>query len=134
MREKTGKISVAIPKNGSAKIYTSGWPKNQNKCCHNIAPPLAGSKICDPNNRSDSSARNAAASGGNAIKTKIEVSKTFQLNIDILNMVIPGARIVNIVVIKFTPPKIVPSPPIARPISHRSEPMPGEYSTLESGA
>ena len=115
-------------------MYTSGWPKNQNRCCHNIAPPFAGSKICEPNNRSDSKAKNAAASGGNAINTKIEVNKTFQLNIDILNIVIPGARIVNIVVIKLTPPRIVPKPPIASPTNHKSAPIPGEYSALESGA
>ncbi|CAB4855884.1 unannotated protein [freshwater metagenome] len=49
-------------------------------------------------------------------------------------MVIPGARIVNIVVIKLTPPKIVPRPPIASPTNQRSAPMPGEYSAFESGA
>jgi len=26
---KTGRISVAMPKNGTARMYTSGWPKNQ---------------------------------------------------------------------------------------------------------
>ncbi len=33
-RLNTGKISDTIPKNGSAMMYTSGWPKNQNRCCH----------------------------------------------------------------------------------------------------
>ena len=42
-------------------------------------------------------------------------------------MVIPGARIVKIVVMKFTPPRIVPTPPIAKPTNQRSAPMPGEY-------
>ena len=50
------------------------------------------------------------------------------------NIVIPGARIVKIVVMKFTPPKIVPTPPIARPVIQRSAPIPGEYVVLESGA
>ena len=31
-REKTGKISVTTPKNGRATMYTSGCPKNQNRC------------------------------------------------------------------------------------------------------
>ncbi|CAB4762296.1 unannotated protein [freshwater metagenome] len=134
LRLNTGKISVAIPKNGRAKIYTSGCPKNQKRCCQSIAPPFAGSKICDPNNLSDSNARNAAASGGNASRTRIDVKSTFQLKIDILNIVIPGARIVKIVVMKFTPPRIVPIPPIARPITQRSPPMPGEYCEFASGA
>jgi hypothetical protein len=59
---------------------------------------------------------------------------TFQVKIDIRNIVIPGARIVKIVVRKLTPPRMVPRPLTARPTIQRSEPMPGEYSTLESGA
>ena len=50
------------------------------------------------------------------------------------NIVIPGARIVKIVVIKLTPPRIVPTPLIAKPINQRSPPIPGEYSEFESGA
>ena len=99
-----------------------------------MAPPLAGSKIKLPNKRSDSRARNAAASAGKASNTRIEVSRTFQVKIDILNIVIPGARIVKIVVMKFTPPRIVPTPLIARPISQRSAPIPGEYCELDKGA
>ncbi|CAB5063844.1 unannotated protein [freshwater metagenome] len=49
-------------------------------------------------------------------------------------MVIPGARIVNIVVTKLTPPKIVPRPPIASPTNHRSPPIPGEYCAFARGA
>ena len=30
-----------MPKNGSAMMYTSGWPKNQNRCCHSIGPPFS---------------------------------------------------------------------------------------------
>ena len=115
-------------------MYTSGWPKNQKRCCQSIAPPFAGSKICVPKSRSDSSPRSAAASGGNARRTRIEVSNTFQEKIDIRNIVIPGARIVKIVVMKLTPPRIVPRPEIARPITQRSPPMPGEYVELARGA
>ncbi|CAB5028917.1 unannotated protein [freshwater metagenome] len=64
----------------------------------------------------------------------MDVSKTFQEKIDIRNIVIPGARIVKIVVMKFTAPKIVPIPPIANPTIQRSAPIPGEYTELESGA
>lgn len=38
-------ISVIKPKAGKTKIWTSGCPKNQNKCWNNIkSPPLNGSK------------------------------------------------------------------------------------------
>jgi hypothetical protein len=40
--------SVTMPKNGNATMFTSGWPKNQNRCCQRIAPPLAGSNTWDP--------------------------------------------------------------------------------------
>ena len=32
LRER-GMISVAMPKAGTMRMYTSGWPKNQNRCC-----------------------------------------------------------------------------------------------------
>ena len=46
----------------------------------------------------------------------------------------PGARIVKIVVMKLTEPRIVPKPPIAKPIIQRSAPTVGELTALESGA
>mgnify|MGYP003350434368 CR=1 FL=1 len=69
-----------------------------------------------------------------ASRTKIEVSKTFQEKIDMRNMVIPGARIVKMVVMKFTPVRIVPSPPTASPTIQRSAPIPGEYCEFDRGA
>ena len=41
---------------------------------------------------------------------------------------------VKIVVMKLTPPKIVPRPEIASPITQRSPPIPGEYVELARGA
>jgi hypothetical protein len=84
--------------------------------------------------RSTSSESNAAASTGNASSTSRDVTKMFQLKIGIRNMVMPGARMVNTVVMKLTPPRIVPSPDSARPMIHRSAPAPGEWMTSLSGA
>jgi hypothetical protein len=40
-----GRIIFAKPKVGIIRIYTSGCPKNQNKCCDKIgSPPYAKSK------------------------------------------------------------------------------------------
>ena len=65
---------------------------------------------------------------------KIEVTNVFQVKIGMRHMVIPGARIVMMVVMKLTPPKMVPKPLIASPKTHKSPPIPGEKVVLESGA
>jgi hypothetical protein len=39
-----------------------------------------------------------------------------------------------IVAMKLTDPRIVPNPASASPNTHRSPPMPGEYTSLDSGA
>jgi hypothetical protein len=59
LRLNTGITSEMIPKNGSATMYTSGCPKNQNRCCHSNGPPVAGSNTWAPRRRSASSASSA---------------------------------------------------------------------------
>jgi hypothetical protein len=65
---------------------------------------------------------------------RIEVTIVFQVKIGMRHIVIPGARMVMIVVMKFTPPKMVPKPLSARPKTHRSPPIPGENVVFERGA
>ena len=43
------------------------------------------------------------------------MTNVFQVKIGIRNIVIPGARMVMIVVMKFTAPRIVPNPLITSP-------------------
>ena len=83
--------------------------------------------------RSASSESSAPARIGKAISTSRLVTIVFQTKIGIRNMVMPGARMQMIVVMKLTAPRIVPSPAIHRPIVHRSPPMPGERTPLDSG-
>ena len=47
------------------------------------------------------------------------MTRVFQVKIGIRNMVMPGARRQTIVVMKLTPPRIVPRPLTARPAIHR---------------
>ncbi len=115
--------SEMIPKNGSAMMYTSGWPKNQNRCCHSSAPPFATSKMCAPNFRSTSRANSAAARTGKASSTRTPVRSTFQVKIGMRNIVMPGARMQTMVVMKLTAPRIVPKPESASPMIHMSAPM-----------
>lgn len=76
----------------------------------------------------------AEASGGNAISTRRLVTSVFQVKIGMRNMVMPGARMQMIVVMKLTAPRIVPKPPRARPNTHKSPPSPGLNVVLDSGA
>ena len=86
-----------------------------------------------PRWRSAASPNSAAVSSGKAISTRIDVTRMFQVKIGIRNMVMPGARMQTTVVIMFTPPRMVPRPPTARPRIHRSPPAPGEWMASVSG-
>ncbi len=61
------------------------------------------------------------------------MSSTFQVKIGMRNMVMPGARMQTIVVMKLTEPRMVPKPCIARPMIHKSLPIPGEWTVSDSG-
>ena len=50
---------------------------------------------------------------------------TVQVNSGIRNIVMPGARMQMIVVMKLTAPRIVPNPASASPNTHRLPPSPG---------
>src|SRR3954464_12985434 len=80
------------------------------------------------------SASSAEASTGKAISTRIDVTRTVQVKIDIRNIVMPGARRQMIVVMKLTAPRMVPKPASASPNTHRSPPRPGLYDVSDSGA
>ncbi|GGW03965.1 hypothetical protein GCM10010264_19660 [Streptomyces globisporus] len=95
---------------------------------------MAASKTCAPNLRSASSASRAAARTGNASRTSTPVSRTFQVKIGMRNIVMPGARIQMIVVMKLTEPRMVPKPENASPMIHISAPIPGERTASLSGA
>ena len=54
------------------------------------------------------------------------VTSVFHEKIGMRHIVIPGARIVMIVVMKLTAPRIVPKPLMPRPSIHKLPPAPGE--------
>src|SRR5947209_5164684 len=55
-RAKVSMIEDMKPSAGMKMKYTSGWPKNQKRCCHRSAsPPSDGLKKWKPNVRSKSS-------------------------------------------------------------------------------
>ena len=97
------------------------------------ADRLLGAHVYDPSSRSDASISSAPARIGKAISTSRLVTRVFQVKIGIRNIVRPGARMVMIVVMKLTAPRIVPRPASQRPMIQRSPPMPGEFTSFDSG-
>ena len=59
------------------------------------------------------------------MSTSTLVSRMFQVKIGIRNIVMPGARMQKIVVMKLTAPRMVPKPASASPMIHRSAPEAG---------
>ena len=115
-------------------MYTSGWPKNQNRCWHRIGePPAVGSKKCVPKRRSASSIISAPVRTGNASRTMKLVRNRFHVRIGIRNMVMPGARSMDTVVITLTAPSVPDVPVRMTEMIHRSAPSPGEPSGPDSG-
>ena len=57
----------------------------------------------------------------------------FQVKIGIRNIVMPGARMQTMVVMKLTEPRIVPKPENASPMIHISPPTPGVRTASVSG-
>ena len=88
-------------------MYTSGCPKNQNKCWYKIgSPPPAGSKNLVLKLRSVSSIVIAPAKTGRERSSKNAVIRTDHTNSLKRSNLIPGERILKIVVMKLTAPKI----------------------------
>jgi hypothetical protein len=96
-----------IPNPGRIRIYTSGWPKNQNKCWYKIgSPPPAGSKNDVFRFRSVKSIVIAPANTGKDKSNSKAVRTTDQTNKGIRSKVIPIDRILITVVIKLIAPRI----------------------------
>jgi len=96
-----------IPNPGKIKIYTSGCPKNQNKCWYRMgSPPPAGSKNDVLKFRSVSNIVIAPANTGKDNNNSTAVIITDHTNSGIFSNLIDIGRIFKIVVIKLIAPKI----------------------------
>jgi hypothetical protein len=100
-----------IPNPGKIRIYTSGCPKNQNRCWYRIgSPPPLGSKNDVLKFRSNNSIVMAPANTGRANSNRTAVINTDQTNSGILSSLIEEVRILIIVEIKFVAPRIDETP------------------------
>src|SRR5437867_930239 len=67
LRENVGSTSDTMPIAGRMRMYTSGWPNNQNRCCHSKgSPPLVALKKFVPIIRSNTSWMSPTVSTGSA--------------------------------------------------------------------
>src|SRR5207302_10077960 len=100
---------------------TSGWPKNQNRCCHSTGEPCAvGSKKCVPKCRSVSSIVTAAATTGSAMISRSAYTRIAQMNSGTRPQLMPGARMLTSVAQKV--------------IAASNEEMPGDwFRTVQGG-
>jgi hypothetical protein len=124
---------LTMPKAGRIMMYTSGWPKNQNRCWYRIgSPPPAGSKKVVPKLRSVSSMVMAPASTGSDSSSRNAVTSIDQANSGILCSVMPGARMLRIVVMKLIAPRIEEAPARCSARMPKSTTGPG-WPDVESG-
>jgi hypothetical protein len=132
-----GKIILTIPKVGITNTYTSGCPKNQNKCCDKIgSPPYAKSKKVVCQCLSNAIIIIAAAKTGVIIANILKVKKILiEINgNNILLCRIPGILKVLRVINKFTNETVELIPTKTTPNSNKScAPKPVYFVLDEKG-
>lgn len=100
-----------MPNPGRIRMYTSGWPKNQNRCWYRIgSPPPEGSKKVVFRFRSVSSMVIPAASTGNESNNRTAVINTDHTNNGVWYCDIAGDFMLIAVVMKLIAPKIDETP------------------------
>src|SRR4051794_17302837 len=127
-------IIETIPVAGTNRMYTSGWPQNQNRCWYRITlPPWAGLKKAVPNRRSSSRRPVAKVTAGTANITMNAIDRIDHTKIGTRFTVIPGARILKAVTMKFTAPTVVEMPMNTTADAQKSMLMPGENALAVRG-
>ena len=127
-------MALTMPKAGRIMMYTSGWPKNQKRCKNRIgSPPPSGRKKAVPKLRSVSNIVIAPARTGRESTSRNAVMSIAQRNSGMRCMVIPGARMLKIVVMKLMAPRIEEAPATCSDRIAMSMAGPGWNCPLESG-
>jgi hypothetical protein len=104
-------VCEIIPNPGKIRMYTSGCPKNQNRCWYKIgSPPPVGSKKEVLKFRSVKSIVIAPAKTGRERRRRMAVMNTDQTNRGIDSRFIEEDRMFMIVVIKLMAPRIDEAP------------------------
>jgi len=122
------------PNPGRIKMYTSGCPKNQNKCWNRMgSPPPVGSKKDELKFRSVSSIVIAPANTGRESRRRIAVRNTAHTNKGIDSIFMDLGFMLIIVVMKLIAPKIDEAPAKWREKIAKSTARPSWANCLERG-
>ncbi len=118
-------------------MYTSGWPKYQNRCCHRIGEPPSWSSTCSPATtrppgmkklvpalRSSSSRTPAPNRTGNDRSASTAVVNQAQQVSGMRISDMPLLRNPSVVAMKFKAPSSEPTQKIAMLMIHRFMPAP----------
>ena len=106
---------------GKMRMYTSGWPNNQKRCCQSTgSPPAAGLKKLAPNVRSNISRNSATVMIGMANSIRNDATNVIHANTGIFNSDNPGARMLSTVTMKLTADTVEAIPRICRPKTQKS--------------
>ena len=112
-------------------MYTSGWPKNQKRCCQSSgSPPCWAMKKGQPNARSSSSRRVPRITGGKAKMTMPPTTSMAHAKIGMRPSDMPGARVRRIPTMSSIAPAMAEISMKPIPSSQKSAPTPGR----EAGA
>ena len=123
-----------MPKLGKMRMYTSGCPKIQNRCCQsNGSAPWLTSKNVAPNSRWNISRNSATVITGMANSNRVWVTSDIQVNVGIFINFMPGARMFKMVTIRLIAPVSEAMPVICRPSDQKSTPWLGEKIGLAFG-
>ena len=102
-------------------MYTSGWPKIQNRCCHRMGmPPLDTSKKFVPNWRSNITSTSAMVIAGKERMMRKDVISVIHVNTGRRIIVMPGARRLMMVTMKFSAAAMEATPSSCRPRIQKS--------------
>ena len=104
-----------MPKLGKMRMYTSGCPKIQNRCCQsNGSAPASTLKNWAPKSRWNISRNSATVMTGMANTSRNCTTRIIQVKIGIFIRVMPGARMLRMVTIRLSAPVSEAMPVICR--------------------
>ena len=115
-------------------MYTSGWAKNQNMCCHSRwSPPSAWLKKCVPTSRSSARQLDAIITDGIAKMIMKATTRNAQTMSGMRVIDMPGARCLKIVTTRFTAVASADSSVKVIICAQTSTRLPGEKAGPDSG-
>ena len=110
-------------------MYTSGCPKSQKMCCQRSgSPPASAEKNGMPNSRQKSSCTRPTVRIGSAKTNRKDTTSVIHVNTGIRISVMPGARMLRMVMMKLNAAASEEIPSTSMPRLKKSMAALGEYS------